>query len=979
MRVGKFSRSNRRWLIVAALCVLALASAIPLIMLMLGGGQTTLSQVKPRWVGSIPLYFEPIDGKQAGATRFIARTSASTFAFTSSEVAITLARPATGEAAVLQYLTSQKVALQFINGHAASIDAGTVLSGKVNYLFGKGSESWRTDVPTYADVNYRGLYPGIDLKYEGSSSHLKGTYLVAANADPSRIVWRYAGASRTVLDGEGNLHIYYASEGGDREILVEQAPVAWQDIDGKKTAVDVGYVVDTRGQVSFDLGTYNPEQALVIDPTLTYSSYLGGGGYDEGTGITTDSQGNIYVVGWTRSFNFPTQNAFQPSNGGGFSDAFVTKLNPSGSELIYSTYVGGSGTDFAYSIVVDSTGSAYITGSTNSFDYPVANPYQPNIGGLEDAFVTALSPSGATLLFSSYLGGGLEDGAVGLVVGSQGNIYLAGTTRSNNFPVANAYQPVRGGGWDTFITKFSATRTSLEYSTYLGGTQDDFGERLAISSAESVHLAGWTNSLNFPLSNPIQSVYGGGPHDAFVAKMAPNGGSLQYSTYLGGLEDDISYGIVVDTAGNTYVAGSTRSPNFPTANPFQANNAGGWDAFVTKLNSSGAAFVYSTYLGGTSEDRGYGLAVDQFGRAHVNGWTASSTFPQLDPVQAQYGGGASDAYVTKLNETGASLQYSTFLGGSGAEVGRSVWVDMTGNTYVTGYTASSDYPTVTPFQGTYRGNTDAFVSSIFDPLLTNTPTSTPTETPTNTPTNTATSTATNTSTNTPTNTATATSTACPFYFTDVPPNNAFFPFVRCLACRGIVTGYACGSQGEPCDPNNNPYFRLNNSVTRGQLAKIVSNAAGFNENPGPQRFEDVPPNDPFYAFVNRLTGRGHMGGYLCGQVPHEPCREPSNLPYFRPGSDATRGQVSKIVSNAVGFGGDPTGQTFTDVPASNPFYLWIERLAARNIIGGYPCGTLPEEPCDSQNRPYFRWGLPVTRGQASKIAANSFFPDCATP
>jgi hypothetical protein len=211
---------------------------------------------------------------------------------------------------------------------------------------------------------------------------------------------------------------------------------------------------------------------------------------------------------------------------------------------------------------------------------------------------------------------------------------------------------------------------------------------------------------------------------------------------------------------------------------------------------------------------------------------------------------------------------------------------------------------------------------------------------------------------------------------DVLPGSTFYPYVRCLTCKGIIGGYPCGGQGEPCNSANDPYFRPNNGITRGQIAKIVSEAAGFTDDAALQAYEDVPPGSPFYAYINRLTNRGLIGGYPCGQIAHEPCVGPGNRPYFRPNTGATRGQLAKIVATAAGINDPIEGQFYADVPASNPFYVWVARLTSRGVMGGYSCGSSPGEPCDAGNRPYFRWAADITRGQASKIVSNTFFPGC---
>jgi hypothetical protein len=456
---------------------------------------------------------------------------------------------------------------------------------------------------------------------------------------------------------------------------------------------------------------------------------------------------------------------------------------------------------------------------------------------------------------------------------------------------------------------------------------------------------------------------------------------------------------VVDSAGHVYVTGFTESPNFPTTpGSFQQFFRGYKDAFVTKFSPAGNTLIYSTLLGGTlnspyGEDIAYDIAVDGVGQAHVTGKTYSPDFPIVNAVQP-LPGDVYDAFVTKFNATGSGLVYSTFLGGgwqppdfTGNDVGLGILIDDNGNTVITGGTASFDFPVVNPYQAQSEGPGDGFIAKISgsNPVLTPTPgpsttpiltaTPGPSQTATRTSTLVPTSQATGTPvvpTNTPggpTNTpgaVTSTPTACTITFTDVPTNHTFYENIRCLACRGIISGYADGT------------FRPGADITRGQIAKMVSNAAGFGEPITGQSFEDVPTGSPFYEFIERLYRRGHMGGYPCGLRDSEPCVPPANRPYFRPNENATRGQISKIVSNAANIQDPVSGIFYTDVTEENPFYTEIMRLTGRGVMSGYACGS-PGEPCDAQNRPYFRWGAPVTRGQAAKIAANTFFPGCDTP
>ncbi|WP_143299264.1 SBBP repeat-containing protein [Candidatus Brocadia sapporoensis] len=439
--------------------------------------------------------------------------------------------------------------------------------------------------------------------------------------------------------------------------------------------------------------------------SLSYSTYLGGSS-DEGWGggIAVDSAGNAYVAGYTESSNFPTENAFDGSyNGSG--DAFVTKIAASGTSLSYSTYLGGSSIDKGYSIAVDSGGNAYVTGITGSSDFPTKNAIYGSYNGFVDAFVTKIDALGG-LSYSTYLGGGEHDSGVGIAVDSGGNAYVTGDTNSfYNFPTKNPIYN-SAGNYDAFVTKIDASGTSLSYSTYLGGSDNDIGHSIAVDSVGNVYVAGYTWSSDFPTKN---AMYGSGSYDAFVTKIDASGTNLSYSTYLGGSGDDCGYGIAVDSGGNAYVTGYTLSSDFPTENPMYGTKTGYYDAFVTKIDASGTSLSYSTYLGGIDDDAGESIAVDSAGNVYVAGYTWSSDFPTKN---AMYGSGSYDAFVTKIDASGTNLSYSTYLGGSGDDCGYGIAVDSGGNAYVTGYTLSSDFPTENPMYGTKTGYYDAFVTKI---------------------------------------------------------------------------------------------------------------------------------------------------------------------------------------------------------------------------------------------------------------------------
>ena len=381
--------------------------------------------------------------------------------------------------------------------------------------------------------------------------------------------------------------------------------------------------------------------------------------------------------------------------------------------LAYSTYLGGEEEDVGTGIAVDNAGNAYVTGYTEG-DFPTLNPLQPYQSADDTAFVTKINSSGSALVYSTYLGGDFGNPGYGIAVDSAGNAYVTGSTTSSNFPTLNPLQPHLEGEANAFVAKLNPTGSALVYSTYLGGSVDDVGMGIAVDNAGNAHVTGGTESTNFPTKNPLQPTYGGGYNNAFVAKINPSGSALVYSTYLGGSVDEAGFGIAVDSSGDTYVTGLAGSPDFPTKNPLQPALGGGYDAFVAKINPSGSALRYSTYLGGSGTDVGYGIAVDSSANAYVVGATASTNFPTRNPLQPVYGGGG-DAFVAKINPSGSALVYSTYLGGSANDLGLGIAVDNSGNANVTGYTNSTNFPTTAgAFQTSPAGPeaTNAFLTAL---------------------------------------------------------------------------------------------------------------------------------------------------------------------------------------------------------------------------------------------------------------------------
>ncbi|MFI8684689.1 SBBP repeat-containing protein [Rossellomorea sp. NPDC077527] len=592
----------------------------------------------------------------------------------------------------------------FLNENNPVIPIGrTELSGKINFYQGSDSKNWHTNITPYGEVVYNNVWEGIDLHFHGKEGKFKYEFLVQPRCKVEDIQFTYKGFENLFVDNEGNLRIQ--THIGE---VVDKRPLSFQGKGKELKQIDTKFKLSDYNLQIISLGftledNYDPHIPLLIDPGLVFSSYLGGAGGEDGYSISTDSTGNAYVTGQTNSLDFPTLNAFQPIYGGN-TDAFITKVDPAGN-LIYSSYLGGNGGDSGDRIVTDNLGNAYITGFTNSTDFPIQNAFQPTFGGNGDCFVTKLSPLGS-LIYSSYLGGSGGEFGLSISIDSTGNAYVTGETGSLDFPTQNAFQSTFGGFIDAFVTKINPIG-DLIYSSYLGGTQSEFGGSILTDSIGNAYIYGVTESTNFPTQNAFQSTFGG-VSDVFITKVGPTG-SLIYSTYLGGTDFEFGESIDIDSIGNAYITGYTASSDFPTQNAFQSTYGGNIDAFVTKLNPTGD-LIFSTYLGGTDAENGYRIITDSTGNAYITGYTASSDFPTQNAFQPTFGGG-NDAFVTKVSSMGG-LIYSSFLGGTDGEFGNSISSDSTGNAYIMGTTNSINFPTQNAFQPNYGGNGDIFVTKV---------------------------------------------------------------------------------------------------------------------------------------------------------------------------------------------------------------------------------------------------------------------------
>ncbi len=679
-------------------------------------------------VAALPLAFEKNQGQTDAQVEYLARGNGYTLFLTANDAVFSLhSRSASAPSSVRRgaalHSNSQQrtkksekdstavIRMQLVGANSlAQVAASGLLPGKSNYFIGNEPSQWRSGVPHYARVSYQDVYPGVNLAYHGAERQTEFDFVVAAGANPAPIGFHFTGAQGLKTDDAGNLVI--ASAAGD---VVLHKPVAYQEQNGARQTVDAQFALNA-SNVSFKLGTYDHNRELVIDPSVSYeySTYLGGAGADEGEAIAFDSSGNAYVTGQTASASFPGTTGALP----GAASVFVTEIAANGTSLIYSTYVGGSGTDSGNGIALDSSNNAFVAGGTTSANFPTTSgAFQKAIGSGagENAFVLEISSSG-TLTYCSYLGGSADDVAFGIALDKTTGVYaVAGEATSANFPTANALQGSLGGPADGFVTVWSSSNVPV-YSTYLGGSSGDAANAVALDSSDNAYVTGLTESTDFPLHAALHGTYGGGTSDAFVTVINAAGTAYVYSTYLGGSDADIGDGIAVDGAGDAYVTGSTGSDtDFPLKSPLQPAYGGGTsDAFVTKLNPTGSALLYSTFLGGSAQDVGASIAIDGNNIAYVTGQTISSNFPTANPTQLATGGGF-DAFVSEINSGGSALTFSTYLGGSqdeddGGDYG-AIAVNSSGAIiYVTGNTASTDFPTTSPFQAANGGGgSDAFV------------------------------------------------------------------------------------------------------------------------------------------------------------------------------------------------------------------------------------------------------------------------------
>ncbi|MGA2586222.1 MAG: SBBP repeat-containing protein [Candidatus Aminicenantales bacterium] len=633
------------------------------------------------------------------------------------------------------------VKLDFVDAAPAVKPVGTDKTGTVISYFQGERGNWKTGLSPYSRIVYANLWPGIDLVYSGTMDKLKYEFIVHPGADPSRIRLTYRGASSVAINDAGRLAVSTPAGGFE-----DGVPVAYQENSGNRMNVPLAYKIldhavgsadhDTAGEnegaavtYGFSVGSYDRTRTLVLDPMiLIYCGYIGGPSYDYGYGIAADKDGCAYVTGYTYSTapGFPAKVGPDRTFNGGNTDVFVAKLTADGTALNYCGYIGGSGDDYGYGIAVDASGNAYVTGYTNSTQrtFPVAKGPSLIHSGNYDAFVAKVNAGGTALDYCGYIGGALQDYGRGIAVDASGNAYITGYTNSteSTFPVVGGPSLIHGGNFDAFVAKVNADGTALDYCGYIGGALQDYGRGIAVDTSGNAYITGYTNSTEstFPVSGGSDITENGG-FDAFVAKVDPQGASLVYCGYIGGSGEDVGTAIAVDPSGCAYVTGYTddsSASSFPVSGgPDLVYNGGFYDAFVAKVRAEGYSLLYCGYIGGLGYDVGTGIAVDGRGYAFVTGYTSSAegTFPVKGGPSLTLSG-SYDAFVAKVDITGASLEFCGYVGGSNSDLGMGIALDTdgSGNIYLTGNTYSTEttFPVTSGPDLTYNGNRDAFVAKI---------------------------------------------------------------------------------------------------------------------------------------------------------------------------------------------------------------------------------------------------------------------------
>ncbi len=640
---------------------------------------------------SLPIYFYEQGGQQPA--RFIGRATDLSIAFGTQEVTY----GKRGKTLTMRFSKpSEKLKLQ---GEGE-------LPGKLNFMMGRDPSQWRQSQSIYSTIRYGSLFENVDLIYEGQAGAFKSEFHVREGTDHEGIEWYYKDATNLRISPGGRLQIESSGEWFEEHI-----PAAYEvDSAGGRIPRKTFYELRANGKVGFRVEGRNLNHRLVIDPVLMFSSYIGGRQGDAVTGIAIDSAGSPVLVGWTESTDFPVVQAARGSSGGGV-DAFVVKLSANGQQLLWATYFGGSGDDRATSVAVNSNGEIIVGGWTQSSNFP-ANISQTSFGGVRDGFLLKLSASGS-LQFSTFLGGSDSDAVNAVTVDSRGVIYVAGESRSIDFPVSNAYQFVNAGGNDAFLSSYQSTGIVI-YSTLFGGNNEDRALSITVDTSFSVSIAGSTNSFNLPMAGALKSVRPGA-QAGFITKFGPSGQTLTFSTYIGGshggtFSPEQVNALTVDSSNNIYAGGVTSSSDFATTiGSVQPLFGGGsQDGFLMKLNADGSSVIFSSFLGGKALDSIQSIAVDGSNAVHFAGTTTSRNLPVTDVIPNSTYRGSYDVFYGRLRPNGAGLDVMTYIGGSAADQLMGLALDRFQFAYLVGQTFSTDFPVASALIPSNAGTNGGF-------------------------------------------------------------------------------------------------------------------------------------------------------------------------------------------------------------------------------------------------------------------------------
>ena len=686
--------------------------------------------------GKMPVAFIPNHGQLDGRIAYYVRGKDKTIYFGSEGLTFLLTKAA-GTSGESRWV----VKLDFIGADPGAKPVGSDATGTVVSYFQGPPENWKNGLPSYSRILYENLWPGIDLAYSGSMDRMKYEFIVHPGADPSRIRLAYRGASSVRVNASGRLAVMTPSGGFE-----DGTPVAYQDAEGTRANVPLAYKIiddslsrqksendgrdDREAAIvyGFSLGEYDRAKPLVLDPTiLVYCGYIGGPNFDYAYGIAADKTGSAYITGYTSSMNpdFPVEVGPDLSYNRGGSDAFVAKVNASGTALEYCGFIGGAGDDYAYGIAVDGAGNAYVTGYTSSTEatFPVTKGPDLTHNGNLDVFVAKVNASGTALDYCGYIGGSDHDYGRGIAVDAAGNAYVTGYAFSteSTFPAAIGPSLVQKGGADAFLAKVRADGEALDYCGYIGGSGHDYGRGIAVDASGNAYVVGSTNSTEatFPmLEGP--DVTANGDLDAFVTKVNAEGTEFVFSGFVGGSSEDVGTGVAVDGEGNAYITGYSASSDgsFPVyLGPDLSHNGGFHDAFVAKVYFTGSSLTYCGYIGGAGYDAGTAIAVDKWGYAYVTGYTSSldASFPEAGGPALKLGG-SFDAFVAKVYTTGASLMYCGYIGGLASDLGQSLALGETGsgNVYLAGSANSTEsgFPVLLGPDLSHHGNRDGFAAQV---------------------------------------------------------------------------------------------------------------------------------------------------------------------------------------------------------------------------------------------------------------------------